>query len=155
MVCHLYVNKTFSCLLPIPIILVLPFARTFLNSSQNFFILELFPVRMQIINMGLRQKLSQKVYSSKSKYSKLISGILSGRRKLCLQELSSFDKSNDSCSPYPRIHVCLQKKYGKQYGGIEKIHSWAYFWRKTWFKITHAPNVHSSTVYNSQDLEAT
>lgn len=28
MVCHLYVNKTFSSLLQIPIILVLPFART-------------------------------------------------------------------------------------------------------------------------------
>ena len=31
---------------------------------------------------------------------------------------------------------------------------WALFiWRKLWFKKIHVLNVHSSTIYNNQDME--
>ena len=37
----------------------------------------------------------------------------------------------------------------------QKAHYWAYILRKPYFQKTMHPNVHCSTVYNSQDMEAT
>ena len=37
---------------------------------------------------------------------------------------------------------------------IQQFHSWAYIQRQSYFENIHAPNVHSSTSYNSQDMEA-
>ena len=37
----------------------------------------------------------------------------------------------------------------------QQSHSWAYTLRKPELKETHVPNVHHSTAYNSQDMEAT
>ena len=38
---------------------------------------------------------------------------------------------------------------------IQQSHCWAYTLRKPEGKETRVPNVHRSTVYNSQDMEAT
>ena len=38
---------------------------------------------------------------------------------------------------------------------IQQPHSWAHIWRKLIQKDTCIPNAHSSTTYNSQDMEAT
>ena len=38
---------------------------------------------------------------------------------------------------------------------IQQSHSWACIMTKLKFKKIHAPHVHSSTVYNSQEREAT
>ena len=38
---------------------------------------------------------------------------------------------------------------------IQQSHSWAYIQRKPQLEKTHAPHVHCSTTYNSQDMEAT
>ena len=54
--------------------------------------------------------------------------------------------------------------YRKQYRGssenykttiIQQFHSGAYIWKKLQFRKIHAPNVHSSSIHNSQDVEAT
>ena len=37
---------------------------------------------------------------------------------------------------------------------IQLSHSWAYIRRKLQLEKIHAPHVHSSTIYNSQDIEA-
>ena len=37
----------------------------------------------------------------------------------------------------------------------QQSHCWAYTLRKPELKETRVPNVHCSTVYNSQDMEAT
>ena len=37
---------------------------------------------------------------------------------------------------------------------IHRPHSWAYIQVKTWFENIHVPSVHSSTIYNSQGMEA-
>ena len=37
---------------------------------------------------------------------------------------------------------------------IHRPHSWAYIQVKTWFESIHVPSVHSSTIYNSQGMEA-
>ena len=37
---------------------------------------------------------------------------------------------------------------------IQLSHSWAYIRRKLQLEKIHAPHVHSSTIYNSQDMEA-
>ena len=38
---------------------------------------------------------------------------------------------------------------------ILQFYFWTYIWRKTWYERIHVPNVHFSTIYNSQDMEAT
>ena len=39
---------------------------------------------------------------------------------------------------------------------IQQLYSWVYDQRKQkHFKKTHAPNIHSVIIYNSQDMEAT
>ena len=38
---------------------------------------------------------------------------------------------------------------------IQQSHSWAYIQTKAIIQKDMHPNVHSSTVYNSQDMEAT
>ena len=38
---------------------------------------------------------------------------------------------------------------------IQQFYFWVYIWRwKFWFKNMHAPQCHSSTIYNNQDIEA-
>ena len=37
----------------------------------------------------------------------------------------------------------------------QKSHCWSYALRKPELKETHVPNVHCSTIYNNQDMEAT
>ena len=37
----------------------------------------------------------------------------------------------------------------------QQSHYWAYILRKAELKETHVPDVHCSTIYNSQDIEAT
>ena len=38
---------------------------------------------------------------------------------------------------------------------ILQSYSWVYIWRKPFFKRYIHPSVHSSAIYNSQDMEAT
>ena len=38
---------------------------------------------------------------------------------------------------------------------IQQSHSWVYILKKTYFEKIHAPHVPCSTIYNSQDMEAT
>jgi len=38
---------------------------------------------------------------------------------------------------------------------IQQSHSWAYFQKKTLIWKDMHPNIHSNTIYNSEDMEAT
>ena len=53
-------------------------------------------------------------------------------------------------SPYTSF-----KDLEAQYYMIQQSHSWAYIWKNHNSNTYLHPNVHSSTIYNSQDIEAT
>ena len=38
---------------------------------------------------------------------------------------------------------------------IQQSHSWAYIWTKLWLKKYMHPTIHSSTIHNGPDMEAT
>ena len=73
------------------------------------------------------------------------------------------EKREPSCTVGGNVN--WYSHYGKQYGGslknwkwsyhmIQQSHSWAYIWGKSIWRYM-APNVHSNTIYNSQDMEST
>ena len=53
------------------------------------------------------------------------------------------------------MNVNCYNHYGEQYGGSLKNSKWNYYMIQQSHSWYMCPNVHSSTIYNSQDMKAT